>query len=167
MIFGNPYYFLLLLLIPVFIGLFMWTHQRRRAALARFGVLAGVGVLGALVGSAAGRGVSGCDRAPPQVAYAQPPQGAYYPPPQQGYAPPQQGYAPPPQGYAPPQDQQGYAPPPPAPPAYYPAAAPAYAYYDVPGYYYAPPPVTVFAPPLGYYWYHGRYWGGRGGRRWR
>ena len=119
------------------------------------------------VGSAAGRGVSGCDRAPPQVAYAQPPQGAYYPPPQQGYAPPQQGYAPPPQGYAPPQDQQGYAPPPPAPPAYYPAAAPAYAYYDVPGYYYAPPPVTVFAPPLGYYWYHGRYWGGRGGRRWR
>ncbi len=37
MIVGNPYYFLLLLLIPVFIGLFMWTHQRRRAALARFG----------------------------------------------------------------------------------------------------------------------------------
>ena len=30
-------YFLLLLLIPVFIGLFMWTHQRRKAALARFG----------------------------------------------------------------------------------------------------------------------------------
>ena len=37
MIFGNPYYFFLLLLIPVFIGLFMWTHQRRNAALARFG----------------------------------------------------------------------------------------------------------------------------------
>ena len=37
MIFGNPYYFFLLLLTPVFIGLFMWTHQRRNAALARFG----------------------------------------------------------------------------------------------------------------------------------
>ena len=34
--FGNPTFFLLLLLIPVFIGFFIWTHQRRKAALARF-----------------------------------------------------------------------------------------------------------------------------------
>lgn len=34
--FGNPEYFFLLLLIPLFIGFFMWAHQYRKAALERF-----------------------------------------------------------------------------------------------------------------------------------
>jgi Ca-activated chloride channel homolog len=34
--FGNPELFLLLLCIPVIIGFFLWVHQRRKAALARF-----------------------------------------------------------------------------------------------------------------------------------
>ncbi|MBN2188866.1 MAG: VWA domain-containing protein [Chitinispirillaceae bacterium] len=34
--FGNPELFLLLLLIPLFIGFFLWAYQRKKAALARF-----------------------------------------------------------------------------------------------------------------------------------
>jgi Ca-activated chloride channel family protein len=34
--FGNPEFFLLLLLIPLFIGFFLWAHQWKKAALARF-----------------------------------------------------------------------------------------------------------------------------------
>jgi Ca-activated chloride channel homolog len=34
--FGNPGLFLLLLLVPLFVGLFLWTYQRRKAALAAF-----------------------------------------------------------------------------------------------------------------------------------
>jgi Ca-activated chloride channel homolog len=34
--FGNPELFFLLLLLPLFIGFFMWAYQRKKAALARF-----------------------------------------------------------------------------------------------------------------------------------
>jgi Ca-activated chloride channel family protein len=34
--FGNPEYFFLLLLIPLFVGFFLWAWQRRKAALERF-----------------------------------------------------------------------------------------------------------------------------------
>jgi len=34
--FGNPELFLLLLLVPLFIGFFLWAYQRKKAALARF-----------------------------------------------------------------------------------------------------------------------------------
>ena len=37
--FGNPEFFFLLLLIPLFIGFFMWAYQRKKAALARFAEL--------------------------------------------------------------------------------------------------------------------------------
>ncbi len=37
--FGNPEFFLLLLLTPVFIGFFLWTYQRKKTALARFAEL--------------------------------------------------------------------------------------------------------------------------------
>lgn len=35
--FGNPEYFLLLLLLPVLIGFFIWSYQRKKSALAAFG----------------------------------------------------------------------------------------------------------------------------------
>jgi Ca-activated chloride channel family protein len=37
--FGNPEYFLLLFLIPLFIGFFIWAHQQKKTALQRFASL--------------------------------------------------------------------------------------------------------------------------------